>query len=324
MKGIQSAVTLALLCTASLPLHAASFSPASLGRSMTATATATATAAKKKKIELPINAVVPSDRASTRTKALAALAAIARDRADGSGGDDDDDDDAPEIKINPPYAIAYVLFLACAFLGSSSEPDGASAEILKRFLADPLNPGVNELFVAVFNLLGLYFVPMACLLMPGARRQKLPATPFLLGSMFGGYGALGVYAATRTPDPSRASRADLGWFTSNVLESRAFNCLVALAFASAYVTSGALAALVSDPTGTIGGYRELTDAAIVSVSSLDFAILTVSAASFIPEDLSRRGYGGGMAPELIAASTVLLPGLGVALYCALRPGLDEE
>lgn len=322
MKGIQSTVALALLCTASLPLRVASFAPVSLGRTTTTT-TAAEAEAKKKKIELPINIVAPSDRASTRTKVLAALAATARDGADGPGGDDDDDY-APEIKINPPYAIAYVLFLACAFLRSSSEPVGASAEILQRFLADPLNPGVNELFVSVFNLLGLYFVPMACLLMPGARRQKLPATPFLLGSMFGGYGALGIYAGTRTPDPSPMSRADLGWFTSNVLENKIFNYFIALAFMSAYVTSGALAALVSDPTGSIGGYREMMDTAIVSVSSLDFAILTVSAASFIPEDLSRRGYRGGMAPELIAASTVLLPGLGVALYCALRPELDEE
>jgi hypothetical protein len=242
--------------------------------------------------------------------------------AGGGGGDG-----APfGMRINPPYAIAYVLFLSYAYLRSSSEPEGASMEILQKFLANPRNPeGVNELFVTVFNLLGLYAAPIACLLVPGARRQRLPATPFVLGSMFGGYGALGIYAIVRTPDPIALYKSDLGWFASNVLENRIFNVLVLLACISAFVTSGALGALAADPAKLIGGYAEMADSsAIVSVSSLDFAILTLSAASFVPEDLSRRGYRGGVDPAWIAASTVLLPGLGAALYCALRPGLVDE
>jgi hypothetical protein len=81
-----------------------------------------------------------------------------------------------DLSINPPYAMAYVLFLSFAFYRSFTEPEGASMEILQGFFADPINPGCNELFVAIFNLLGLYFVPLACLLMPGAKAQKLPAT----------------------------------------------------------------------------------------------------------------------------------------------------
>jgi hypothetical protein len=318
MKGIPSTVALSFLCAAGQPLRAASFAapPAAFGRPTTKAAT--------NKIErLSSSAVTPWDCTTPRrTKDLAAVKA----RTAKGGADDRPGNDEPfGIRINPPYAIAYVLFLAYAYLRSSSEPEGASMEILQKFLSNPQNPeGVNELFVTVFNLLGLYAAPIACLLMPGARRQGLPAAPFVLGSVFGGYGALGIYASARTPDPSPTSRSDLGWFTSNVLESKVFNWLVVLACSSAYVTSGALGALVADPAGLIGGYAESTEAAIVAVSSLDFAILTVSAASFVPEDLSRRGYSGGLAPGLVAASTVLLPGLGAALYCALRPGLDEE
>lgn len=230
-----------------------------------------------------------------------------------------------DISINPPYLLAYVTFIGFAFFKTMTEEANASNEILQQFLADPLNPGVNEIFVTIFNLLGLYFVPMACLLMPGAKNQKFPAAPFLLGSMLGGYGLLGPYAMTRTPDATVKTKADLGWITANILENKIFNWFIAVAFTSAYITSGGVSALISDASGTIDGFGKLfSDTAIASASSVDFLILTLSAASWIPEDLARRNYKGDVAPALIAASTALLPGVGVALYCALRPNLDEE
>ncbi|KAL7443033.1 hypothetical protein ACHAXM_008767 [Skeletonema potamos] len=229
------------------------------------------------------------------------------------------------VSINAPYLVAYVIFLGFAFFKTMTEQAGASNDILQQFLADPLNPGCNELFVTIFNLLGLYFIPMACLLMPGAKNQKFPATPFLVGSMLGGYGLLGPYAFTRTPDATIKTKADLGWVTANILENKIFNWFIAVAFISAYITSGGVNALLSDASGTIDGYLQLfSETAIASASSVDFLILTLSAASWIPEDLQRRNYDGKLAPALIAASTVLLPGVGVALYCALRPSLDEE
>lgn len=270
-----------------------------------------------KRIKLPINTVTPSHTTSSGDKLIIAKAT--------NDGVDDPDSDTPGLKINPPYALAYIAFLGYAYFRNSAEPEGASMEVLQQYFADPSNPGFNELFVTVFNLLGLYAAPIACLLMPGAKGQKLPATPFVLGAMFGGYGALGPYAITRTPNPSPVTKADLGWFTANVLENKLFNYFIVLVCASTFVTSGALGAFVTDPGQLIKGYADMfSETAIVSASSLDLVILTLSGASFIPEDLSRRGYKGGVAPELIAASTILLPGLGVSLYCALRPSLDEE
>ena len=225
--------------------------------------------------------------------------------------------------INPPYFLAYVLFLGYAFVRSSTEPEGASMEVLQQFLADPLNPGQNELFVSIFNLLGLYFIPIACILLPGARNQRFPAAPFLLGSMFGGYGVLGPYAFTRKPDTSPVTKKDLGFMIKNVTENKLFNWLIFAAFCSAYVQSGFVEALVSNPSDLFEGFVELfKDTAIASASTVDFAILTLSAASFIPEDLERRQWSGDK--SAIALSTLLLPGIGMALYCALRPSLDEE
>ncbi|KAL7507947.1 hypothetical protein ACHAXN_005042 [Cyclotella atomus] len=234
------------------------------------------------------------------------------------------DDDQEGLSINPPYAVAFISFLSFAFYRSFTEADGASTKILEGFFADPLNPGCNELFVTIFNLLGLYFVPLACLLMPGAKGQKLPATPFVLASMLGGYGFLGPYMITRKPSMEIVNKSDLGWITANVLENKIINWGLAAIVASAYVSSGFFNALISDPKQLISGYQELfTDTAIASASSMDFLILTLVAASLVPEDLARRGVKKGIAPYAAAFSTVLWPGVGAALYCALRPELEE-
>jgi hypothetical protein len=243
---------------------------------------------------------------------------------------DDDQSEIPKefwnnFSINPPYAIAFVSFLAFAFYRSLTEPEGASMQVLEGFFADPLNPGCNELFVTIFNLLGLYFVPLACLLMPGAKGQKLPATPFVLASMLGGYGFLGPYMITRKPSLKVVKKNDLDWFTANVLENKIVNWLLAAVIASAYISSGCISALLNDPSALFSGYEELfSETAIASASSMDFLILTLVAASLVPEDLARRGVKDSIAPYAIAASTVLLPGVGAALYCALRPELEEQ
>lgn len=244
--------------------------------------------------------------------------------AQATNNDQTEIEDQGGFSINPPYAVAFVSFLSFAFYRSFTEADGASMRILEGFFADPLNPGCNELFVTIFNLLGLYFFPLACLLMPGTKGQKLPATPFVLASMLGGYGFLGPYMITREPSFEVVNKSDLGWFTANVLENKIVNWGLAAIVTSAYVSSGFFNALMSDPNQLISGYKELfSDTAIASASSIDFLILTLVAASLVPEDLARRGVKEGIAPYAAALSTILWPGVGAALYCALRPELEE-
>ncbi|CAJ1937492.1 unnamed protein product [Cylindrotheca closterium] len=227
-----------------------------------------------------------------------------------------------DIQINAPYAVAYFGFLAIGYVMTTMEAPGASQAVLEKFLADPVNPGVNELFATIFNLLGLAALPFACLTMPGAKGQKPPLVPFLLGGVFAGYGSVGIALSTRK-EVTAVKEEDLGWVTKNVLENKIFNwAMVALA-ASVFVSTGFLSGLAADAGGQIQGYSELFQStAIASVSSCDLAILTVAAASLIPEDLKRRGFdSSGNKASAIAASTVVLPIFGAILYCALRPKL---
>ena len=310
MRGTY-AIALATVCVG-LPFQASGFAPAPLGH----------TKSVVNRLAAP-----GSKNVISRPQACKQLCQRVLKATNGEGDEQISDASGffSDLTINAPYALAYILFVGFVIVRQAAEPEGASNALIQQYFADPLNPGFNELFITVFNLLGLYAIPLACLLMPGAKGQKLPATPFVAGSLLAGYGALGLYTSTRKPNPSPITKADLGWFTANVLENKAFNWFIILVFSSAYVTSGALGALITDPGELIKGYADLfQEKAIVSGSSLDFLILTISAASFIPEDLERRGYRGDLAPSVIAALSCLLPGAGAALYCALRPSLEDE
>ncbi len=150
-------------------------------------------------------------------------------------------------------------------------------------------------------------------------------SPFLAGAALGGYGVLGLYASTRKP-LTDVTKADIGWFTANVLENKIFNYFIAAAFVSAYITSGLVDALLTkDINELVSGYLDLfSKTAIASASSMDLLILTTAGASFVSEDVKRRNVDNEITANLIGASTMLLPGVGLALYCAFRPSLNEE
>ena len=228
------------------------------------------------------------------------------------------------IEINPVYAAPYVFFLLFGFYMTSHEAAGASQLIIEKFIADPLHPGVNELFATVFNLIGLVGIPLACIIMPSAKGQRFSAPPFLIASAAVGYGAIGPYMMTRKPVTS-VDTDDLGRVTKNVLENKIFNWFMVVVAMSSLFTTGLLNALVEDFGGTVSGYADIfSSTAIAGVSSVDFAILCATAASMIPEDLERRGFTDKSKANAIAASTLFLPMIGATIYCALRPPLPDN
>lgn len=239
-----------------------------------------------------------------------------------------DDGILSNLKINPTYALPYLLFIIVAGYQSSIEPTGASTAVIEKFIANPINPGINTLFCVVFNYLGLIAFPMGCLLMPGSKGQSLPAPPFIIGSMAAGYGSIGLYMSTRKSKDDIDlvdNEKELGFVTKNILENKIFNWIVVGLALSTLVSTGFVTDVISDTQGLIGGFGDvLSSSALGAVSTLDLMILTLTGASLIPEDLERRGVVDDGKAKAIAASTVFLPVLGLTLYCALRPALPEE
>jgi len=232
------------------------------------------------------------------------------------------------ITLNPFYTIAYLIFFSAATYMSTTETPGASQEIIENFIADPLHPNIgSSLFEVVFNTLGLIGLPLACLIMPGAKGQRCNPTPFLFGSAAAGYGSLGLFMMTRKPVTDVESEKDLGWFTRNVLENKVFNWALVVALANVYYITGAGESLLVDPSKTLQEFQEVIGASALGfVSTVDLTILCLTGASLVPEDLERRGVFRDEPAKAyaVAASTLLFPAVGLALYSALRPRLVFE
>lgn len=238
--------------------------------------------------------------------------------------------------INPTYAIPYALFLGVATYMTQIEAPGASQAIIEQYINDPTNPQLgSSIFEVIFNMLGFVGVPLACLILPGAAALKkgdrlaLNPVPFLVGSAAAGYGSVGIYMST-TPkgddfvEPA-ITQNDLGWVTRNVFENKIFNAIVLALIGSIWVTTGAGMDLLTNGGGAIEDLGDLmSGSALASVSTVDLSILTLTGASLIPQDLKRRGVEDGMGVNAVAASTVLFPVVGLALYCLLRPSIAEE
>lgn len=252
-----------------------------------------------------------------------------------------ENDEQPSRALNPLYFIPWVGFFAYAFLFSPGDVmDTTDMAIIGSFLADPANAAgaINPLYFVVFNALGIMPLVLASLVLPQGSKGGLWAAPFLVGSAAAGYGALGVYLSFRAPPVVVAKeRAETSWVTRNVFENKLFSWSVVALTASLLFTSGILSA---DLEGTVAGYVQLASTSkLVAVSSLDLAVLTACAATLIPRDYLLRDAAPSSSSaasaederkgviaraNLLAASTLLLPLLGAALYCALRPPLPED
>mmetsp|Transcript_28304 Transcript_28304/g.68858 ORF Transcript_28304/g.68858 Transcript_28304/m.68858 type:complete len:422 (+) Transcript_28304:221-1486(+) len=183
----------------------------------------------------------------------------------------------------------------------------------------------------------------------------LSSVPFVLGSFAAGFGSLGLYLTFRNPPPPILENTsdvkdekllltleETSWFTRNVLESKFFAVSVVLILSSLFVTSGLFTTSSSlSFTDIVDGYQQLASTSkLATVSSVDLMILTVTAATLIPSDYKLRtqrtggnvdavsGIDGTDLTEqqinLLAASTALLPVIGAAIYCALRPSLPSS
>lgn len=242
-----------------------------------------------------------------------------------SSGANEDDGGMDNFQVNPLFAALWAGFFLFGVVQTAGEGVGAgtpSGDLIQIYAANPAKPDLNELFVAVFNLLGLAPLAAASLLMPDAKFQKLSATPFLFASAAFGYGALGPYVTTRVP-VTEVYQSDLGWFTRNVLENKFFSA--ALVVLGATIYAPLIGPMVADASTVIDGFVDLTSqAAVAFVSSFDLAIITFTLSTLVAEDMERRGIENKNVVTAISASTLLLPIFGALLYCALRPSIPED
>lgn len=205
-----------------------------------------------------------------------------------------------------------ITYTALGAPGQDAASAALDADLLAKLIANPFDPSVPALFVALFNAMGLWPAVAAALVLPGAKDQKLPAAPFLLLSVAFGMFALSPYVAFREirDEGCRAPEGVVGrWFESKA--NAAF-------LAAGGVGIGAIA--LSHPD--LDAYLSLFQSQLfVHVTTLDFCSLTVLAYGLLEEDARRREGAENL------KYLGLIPLYGPLVYLLLRPplpGAGEE
>ncbi|MFX1252278.1 MAG: DUF2834 domain-containing protein [Promethearchaeota archaeon] len=193
------------------------------------------------------------------------------------------------------------------------------------FLAPPIQPstlatiiqmltfnlqGINPLVFAIFNLMAVWPLIYAGVILIDSKGQKIPAWPFALLSF--GTGAFAILPYMVLRKPNREFTEDNKDLIIRIVDSRYYG-IILLIITVGLVLYGVL-------LGNFAAFftQFLTDR-FIAVMTLDFIILTVCIPYLIFDDMKRRiSY----TPRLFWTFT-LIPLLGPALYLATRPTLPD-
>mmetsp|Transcript_11817 Transcript_11817/g.17919 ORF Transcript_11817/g.17919 Transcript_11817/m.17919 type:complete len:309 (+) Transcript_11817:57-983(+) len=223
------------------------------------------------------------------------------------------------------YGGAWLLLLSYSFIFAPGELNAASdTAMLQSIIANPAAPDMNPFYYGFFNLFALIPIVLGCTVAPRASNEGIPAGAPIFLSGFFAYFVMGPYLALRKEpkesitDPS----TDFGWITRNVWENKIFNYFT-VAFGILCLAAGAPG--LEDPAASFNGFVELFQTSrFAAISLADVTLITLILTKEVADDYKIR-----CSPEnvdkaaLIGASTALFPLLGAAVYCALRPSIEE-
>jgi hypothetical protein len=164
---------------------------------------------------------------------------------------------------------------------------------------------INPLIVALFNLMGLWPMIYACLVLVDGRGQTIPAWPFSLASFGVGAFALLPYLGLRRPNPSFVGEKSR---LLSLVESRWTGGAIALGTISLL-----LYGLFQGDWAAFS--QQWQTSRFIHVMSLDFVLLCLLFPALIADDKARRGWGDR---PLLWAWTPLL---GAIAYLCFRPPL---
>ena len=202
----------------------------------------------------------------------------------------------------------WLGFIVYAF--GFSPPDQADTVTLIQALASGQWQGINPLIVALFNIMGLWPMIYASVLLIDGSGQRFPAWPFVLGSFAVGAFALLPYLGLRRPNPSfSGTKSKL----LAVVDSRWTGAAIAL---GVFILLG-----YGCLTGDWGDFvQQWQTSRFIHVMSLDFCLLCLLFPALLGDDMARRG----LTARWIVWAVTFTPLVGPSLYLALRPPLQES
>ncbi|AIE72543.1 MULTISPECIES: hypothetical protein [unclassified Synechocystis] len=172
---------------------------------------------------------------------------------------------------------------------------------------------INPVIIALFNLMGIWPMAYAAILIGDRRGRKLPAWPFVAGSFFLGAFALLPYLIFWPPpegnnisisklEPSMVNRFWRSPWLGRVLFFLAIACVSGAVFMGDWADYG----------------HQLQTNQFIAVMSSDFLCLTLAFPLLLAQDLRHRRVSH---PFLLALGSTV-PLFGALAYLSIRPNFD--
>lgn len=278
--------------------------------------------ASRARVALTIDARARVGRRVSRV--VVAPRAIGRDGRASNGGEDargtvpSPGGDAFAWTREPARRAIAVAWLALGGVATCVAPSGTGAfdaELVKTIVGAPFSGAANPLFESLFNMLGVVPATYACLLLPGGKGQRLPASLCVGASFALGFFALGPYLASREPRVDAPRRSELGWVTRNVWESKV-NAALLFGFATFLAYYGASNLSAENVASFVTLLRE--QSMLACVSCCDLFVLSLCMVDAIAEDMRRRNVDPASAIAFAA-----VPVIGPTVWLLTRPALEE-
>ena len=198
--------------------------------------------------------------------------------------------------------LSWVIY-AFTFAPTQQVADMAYIMQMMRMETEQVDASV----IALFNLMGVWPMIMAAILLIDGRGQKIPAWPFLLGSCVLGNFILFPYIILRKANPHFDGRKTIG---VRVADSKIFAMLIFL-LANAMILLALLMGNVEAFKTTFAVNN------LVNIMTFDFILFLFAFPAILGDDMLRRGIDDRRQFWF----HTLIPVLGPCLYLLVRPRL---
>ncbi|MEM1367339.1 MAG: DUF2834 domain-containing protein [Cyanobacteria bacterium P01_H01_bin.15] len=206
------------------------------------------------------------------------------------------------------FGLLWLGFsLYAFFLAPPDQPD--TFELIGAMASGNFD-GINPTIICLFNLMGVWPLIYTCVLLADGRDQKVPAWPFLAGSMALGAFALIPYFVFRQPNQTFTGKKS--WLI-NRFDSR-FTGIVLTITATILFT---IAIIQGDWFDYVTQFQT---SRFIHVMSLDFCVLSLLFPAILGDDMARRGWQ----TSAVFWSVSLVPLFGPLIYLCIRPPLPES
>jgi hypothetical protein len=204
--------------------------------------------------------------------------------------------------------LLWVSFIIYAFI--FAPPNQPETFTLIKNLSTGNWEGINPLIISLFNLMGIWPLIYACVLLIDGKEQKIKATPFVIASFAVGAFAILPYLALRERAPNFTGEKD--WLLK-LIDSRFTGVILTLV---AMILLG-YGILKGDWVGFVTQWQT---SRFIQVMSLDFCLLSLLFPLLLGDDLARRGLKNPWIFWLVS----LFPLIGPLVYLSFRPSLNSS